>query len=214
VIRALKDQLLRDLKASWQKTAALAVLLVVGLAFWVPPLVRVLSASTTTPAVASPAAVSAPATLAAPPTVTAVAAPAFAWEQAAAYLDTDPFVRSAEVAAVQRDPFRIDRDQFAPPILFSEDQPPPPAPPAPSRPADGGIAGLELKSTIIGTRRRAALINSHLYYEGREVFVDGVTYTLTSVEPRRVILSRGQDVFELEIPNPGMSGRQPGSPPR
>ena len=213
-MRALKDQLIRDLKASWQKTAALAVLLVVGLAFWIPPLLRVLCAGATAPAVASPTTAPAPATLAAPPTVTAVAAPAFAWEQAAAYLDNDPFVRSAEVAAVQRDPFRIDRDQFAPPILFSEEQPPPPPQPALSRPADGTIAGLELKSTIIGTRRRAALINSHLYYEGREVFVDGVTYTLTSVEPRRVILSRGQDVFELEIPNPGMSGLQPGSTPR
>ncbi|HVV99182.1 MAG TPA: hypothetical protein VHB77_02510 [Planctomycetaceae bacterium] len=210
----MKDQLIRDLKASWQKTAALAVLLVVGLAFWVPPLVRVLSAGASAPAAASPAPSSAPATLAARPTITADAAPAFAWEQAAAYLDTDPFVRSAEVAAVQRDPFRLDRDQFAPPILFSDELPPPPPPPAPTRPSDGTIAGLELKSTIIGARRRAALINSHLYYEGREVFVDGVTYTLTSVQPRRVILSRGQDVFELEIPNPGMSGPHPGSFPR
>jgi hypothetical protein len=153
------------------------------------------------------------------------AAPANSWEQMSAALEADPLVRSVEVAAIQSDPFRIDFDQFAPPVLFEdESHDPAEASPRSGKPlvrnATGDDAetgtpkappGLVLKSTIVGVHRRAALINSKLYYEGKEVYVDGEVYRLTTVLPRKVVLSRGPDLFELEIARP--AGAKPASLP-
>lgn|GEM_PF-817195 len=205
-LQAFSDQLMRDLKASWQKTALLMVLLLVGLCFWLPPLFRLMSGgtgptptvavvATPTVSVASPVSAAAPAAVSAAPSVPE-------WQQRVAVLESDPLVQSVEVSAFRGNPFQLDWNQFSPPVLFEDDRDSDvetrrrTASAAPARLP----SGLVLKSTIIGLNKRAALINSRLYHEGREVNINGDVYLLKAVMPRKVVLSRGDNVFELEIP--------------
>lgn len=208
-LQTFKNQLWHEVKASWQKTAVLAVLLLIGLVFWLPPLVRAVMGSpvkkagaTATPAVASTT-VKVQAAVAADGSVKEAE---FTWQQGEKQLRTDPLVRSVEVAAIHGDPFHLDRDQFPPPVLFEEEAPRDislsNAPQTDSRLGDK----LVLKSTIVGLKRRAALINDKLYYEGRKIQVDGETYLLTAVYPRRVLLTQGETVFELVIPSAFQEG--------
>jgi hypothetical protein len=119
-------------------------------------------------------------------------------------LTYDPLVRLVEVAAIQGGPFRIDQQQFPSPLLFeSEDlsettvQLSATSAPAP----DGGTPhGMVLRSTILGVKQRAALINARLCFEGSEFHVNGERYLLRSVYPRKVVLFRGTELIELAIP--------------
>lgn len=207
-VHTLKNQLIRDLKSSWQKTALLTMLFLVGLIFWIPQLLRAVTgksgmAKGGAVAVAAPA--PRPAEL---PTTTVAAAPdatkdEFTWERGQKLLQTDPLVRSVEVAALRGDPFRIDRDQFPPPLLFEEEPVKAQSAPSPQPPiTDARLTEkLILKSTIVGLKRRAAFINNKLYYEGREIQVEGQTFLLSAVYPRKVLLTQGSTVFELSIPS-------------
>lgn len=204
---ALKQQLLRDLKASWQKSAILGVLLLVGLWFWIPPLLRMIRgrSAATTVAATSP---SPPTVSAVPPSAPTVPPPSPAgsqtvnWEKIDAALQHDPLAQSAELTELQSNPFVMDREQFAPPILFAEE---PPTPPASSIRIAGAseknvLEGLVLQSTIIGAERRAAMINRRLYFEGREVPWNGQTWLLTSVSANKVVLAHGAETHELTLP--------------
>lgn len=200
---ALKNQLLHDLKASWQKTALLGVLFAVGLVFWLPPLLKSVRGNPPTPpanAAVNPQTTTVDAQLATPVDGTKKETE-FSWERAEKTMQTDPLVRSVEVAAIHGDPFHLDRDQFPPPVLF-EDEPAREIVITKATPTAMDLTDkLVLKSTIVGLKRRAAMINDKLYYEGRKIEVDGQTYTLTTVQPRRVILTQGETVFELTIPS-------------
>lgn len=218
MLGALAKQLIHDMKASWQKTLVLGLLLVVGLFFWVPPLVRAVVGRPATTAKTSQAA--APTTLAPIETETTfqespknaqTAAAAYDWQNADELLSTDPLVRSAEAAAIQGNPFQIDWDQFPPPILFAEEsddrltsgiaKPATPPPSGLSPPATP--EGLILKSTIVGVSRRAAFINSRLYHEGKNVRTkDGQSYLISAIFPRKVVLIRDNEAYELRIPQP------------
>jgi hypothetical protein len=118
------------------------------------------------------------------------------WQRVERIVASDPLVRSADVAAIRGEPFRIDQDQFPPPILFAEDA-------AESKPRRGDPKvplGLTLKSTIVGASRRAAYINKKLYFEGTEIRGDdGRTYLLKAVHPRKVVLEEAGQTFELKI---------------
>jgi hypothetical protein len=211
--RSIAEQFLHDMKASWQKTALLAALFVVGLFFWVPPLIRMVSGGTASPSVAAPtqANVSAPtvdSSGAAEATAAQKSAARIGWKDADEMLATDPLVQSAEVAAIQSKPFQIDHEQFPPPVLFAEEDDDTeliadksiledPDPVAMTLDAPNGLV---LKSTIVGATRRAAFINSRLYYEGKEVRTrEGAKYLVTAIYPRRVVLTREQETYELTI---------------
>jgi len=216
----LRHQLLHDLKASWQKSLLLGVLLVVGLFFWIPPLVRAMVGETRPSAsreAADAQGVGADGNFAGDVALRGSAGEtsrSITWQRADAFLNSDPLVRSAEVAAIQAAPFRVNPDQFAPPILFADatgakgkQSAPPksasvpkPADAASTEPAEKLPEGLVLKSTIVGERRRAALINETLYVEGSVIQVDGTSYLLAAVHPRQVELRRGEQVFVLGLP--------------
>lgn len=208
-IGTVKNQLLHDLKTSWKKTALLGVLLAVGMFFWLPQLVRAVAGNGHAKKPAVPVATTTPET-AVPKTTTisadASAEPAaFTWESGNSALDSDPLVRSVEVAAIHGDPFRLDRDQFPPPVLF-ESEPKeskrPSAEPPKTFVADGKLSEkLVLKSTIVGVKRRAAFINNKLYLEGRKIEVDGQSFVLSAVHPRRVVVTQGGKAFELALPS-------------
>lgn len=212
VLRILKNQLFRDLKKSWQKTAALGALLIVGLVFWIPPLVKAMVGKSSPPkpaqkVVAAPVSpeIRVETTFKANPTPAETPDDSeFGWQNIDEYLQSDPLVRSAEVAAIQGDPFRIDHDQFPLPVLFAEDsvdegsanaQTDLPVPP------DQDLSDqIVLKSTIIGAKRRAAVINGKFYREGTDIVLNGQTYRLTAVARRKVTLSQGKRLIELRIP--------------
>lgn len=238
MIHSLKNQFLHDLKASWPKTLLLAILLAVGLFFWIPPLVRAVSGPEqhTRSGNNATRAATVPSTVAKEVDVphSNGSSRSITWEKADEILKSDPLVRSAEVAAIQGNPFRLSPDQFSPPILFADAEPeveshPVSAPngakanaaqtaksnkpgstnsktgatapnPGSGEQAAGTIDGLTLKSTILGDKRRAALINDKLYSEGSEIQLDGVSYLLTLVRPREVHLKRGEQTYVLALP--------------
>jgi hypothetical protein len=232
LIQSLKHQLLHDLKTSWPKTLLLAALFLVGLFFWIPPLVRAVAGSPKGSAEQVPrAAVPQTASTVVPVDRSKSVSRSITWEKADKILATDPLVRSAEVAAIHGNPFQLAPDQFSPPILFADAPPEGEQVPAhgvqgshasatpgtrgnDSKPDKPGTStatkaapaanvpeGLVLKSTILGEKRRAALINDKLYSEGSLIQVDGVSYILTVVRPREVQLQKGEQTFVLALPN-------------
>lgn len=209
VIQTLANQLIADMKKSWQKTALLGVLLLVGLYFWIPPLLKAFRSQPPTAAPPAAASASPPPSppieavadfSTAPTDRPASAGTATSWEEADRILQTDPLVRPIEAAALQSDPFRIDHDQFPPPVtdIFAEEPPEP----EPSPAADDGLHsldGLVLKSTIIGVKQRAAFINGRLYFEGNTISWKGKNFQVQAIYPRRVVLIADGETYELTI---------------
>tara|TARA_R110002095_G_scaffold208902_1_gene194912 strand:+ start:5935 stop:6591 length:657 start_codon:yes stop_codon:yes gene_type:complete len=208
-VKSFSEQLLHDLKVSWQKTVLLGLLFFVGCIFWVPPLFRMVR-GTATPAVvavkASPAAIPQR-----PPVKTEMSfaqnetaeAPHHSWQQFDSLMQTDPLVQSVQMGAVQKNPFSVNRDQFSPPILFAE-EPVQPRPEATDKTEKVVLAlpeDIVLKTTIVGKYRKAAIINNKMYYEGKTFEHENVLYVLEQVAARNVILRQGEQKFELKIQN-------------
>ena len=211
--RSLKKQLIRDLQASWKKTALLGLLLCVGCYFWLPPIYRALTGRGKAAALPATAVVSASASR--PPVEAETSFKSSsgestggpAWERLEKLGQTDPLIRSAEVAAIRSEPFLLNHDQFPPPVLFADEPIPMPVvaqvePEETQSNLDNAPPGanLILTSTLVGQQRRAAFINRRLYFEGAEMKIDGETYRLVSVAPRRAVIAYGAITFELKIP--------------
>ena len=65
-----------------------------------------------------------------------------------------------------------------------------------------------LSSTMIGTNKRAALINGRVYEEGSQISADGgLQFALATVETQRVLLERNGKQYPLEIKRRTASGR-------
>ncbi|WP_298869119.1 hypothetical protein [uncultured Gimesia sp.] len=208
-VKFFSEQLLHDLKVSWQKTLLLGLLFLVGFYFWIPPLYRVLR-GTAAPAI-MPAEVNTRAIPQRPPVKTEMSfaqsdstdEPRNSWKQFDSLMQSDPLVQSVQMGAVQKNPFKVNRDQFSPPILFAEesetsskDSQQNHEKVVPVLPTD-----LVLKTTIIGKYRKAAIINNKMYYEGKTLEHENVTYILERVATRNVILRQGEHKFELKIQN-------------
>ncbi|MFH1299888.1 MAG: hypothetical protein ABIK07_02410 [Planctomycetota bacterium] len=208
-MKSFSEQLLHDLKVSWHKTVLLGLLFFVGCYFWVPPLYRMLR-GTAAPAVV-PARVNPAAIPQRPPVKTEMSfaqsetpeEPRHSWQQFDSLMQTDPLVQSVQMGAVQKNPFRVNRDQFSPPILFAE-EPVEPKTEATDNSEKVVLAlpeDLVLKTTIVGKYRKAAIINNKMYYEGKTIEHENVTYVLEQVAARNVILRQGEHKFELKIQN-------------
>ncbi|QDT66970.1 hypothetical protein [Calycomorphotria hydatis] len=214
----LSQQLLNDLKASPGKALLLGALLLVGLYFWVPGAIKLagkaFSGRAEAVATAQSDVKTPSAEMLVPDHPAAVSADANTVSQA--------LMRTAEADEFSRDPFQLDHDQFPPPVLFAEaelkDYGPsrvtsfkPPAvdteaedmavaeTPEPEQPPQVADYGLELKSTVISTTRRAAMINTKLYYEGQPVPSTAGSVLLETVQPKRVVLRDGNRKIELTI---------------
>lgn len=207
--RNLSNQFLHDLKANWQKSVLLGVLFVIGLFFWVPPLYRALVGHTPGPAVATtPATAHQPASVVSPRVVRKRQAPRTSSastqpnrSDAGRRRRIDPLAQSVAPSDIRKDPFRVDLDQFPPPVVFVKE-------PKVIKPKQtDSVAntppqlpeGLVLKSTILGANRRAAFINRRLYFTGMDVPFDGEVYKLIAVHARRVVLRHGSADFDLTI---------------
>jgi len=222
-LRTLANQFLHDLKVNWQKSVLLGVLFTIDLYFWIPPLYRAVAGRKPAPSIATT-----PATAHSP--VVAVQSPVAGGKQiprpslttpkrsdstelkrsdAGERCRVDPLAHSVVPSAIRTDPFRIDTDQFPPPVVFAKEPKavkPKQSVPVASTPV-GLPAGLVLRSTILGDQRRAAFINRRLYFPGMDVQFDGAVYKLIAVHPRRVVLRRGSDEFDLTIRKQSSSGK-------
>jgi hypothetical protein len=214
------DRFKRDMRASAPKTAILAVLLLIGLWFWVPPVWRAVVGES---AEAEKGA-DAPASVAAssptpPPAATPPAVPR--WEDAERLRKEDDLFRSVGREAVRTDAFLFDDDFLPLEVEFGDDVPeasafvlrwedrpvaslegadadatagealpPPPVDPPPP---------LKLGSTLVSPGKRAAVINDRVYVEGATIAIAGRRYVLTNVEPRRVVLDGEGGPLELRI---------------
>ncbi|MFK7776655.1 MAG: hypothetical protein QM501_00870 [Gimesia sp.] len=194
---------------SWQKTLLLGLLFLVGFYFWIPPLYRALK-GTSVPAII-PAKVNTAAIPQRPPVTTemsfaqndSLGGPLQSWKQFDSLMQSDPLVQSVQMGAIQKNPFVVNRDQFSPPILFADEsvQSSKDTPQESEPVVDVLPEGLVLKTTIIGKYRKAAIINNNMYYEGKAIEHEGVTYVLEQVATHNVILRHGKKRFDLKIKN-------------
>ena len=195
----------RDLTLNWKKTAALGVLFLFGCCFWVPMLTR---AAIRRPAAASPS-VTAPVT---PNAIPAATEPHNAgatdketfWSSLSKSLANDPLFHPAEMSSTTRDPFTLDESELLLPVLFAEER----AVETPVKPIaikEVAPTGLELRSTMIGRVRRVAIINGQLYQVGRELMANGHRFQLASIESDRVVLTSGDQKFELKLARPKLA---------
>ena len=203
------------------KTAGVAVLFVVGVYFWIPPLLSALVDKPATAIHPEPPSLSIHA-----PTViaeTSFAATSPQGLENSASPTIDPLVRSAEAIAIQSDPLQIEPGRIPPPILFADEkdgaaQSHAAEPPAASNGALQSVSrGLTLRSTIVGVSRRAADINGRLYLEGATIEENGNTYQIIAVYPGKVLLRHVDRVIELTVskqppasPVQGVAGSTPG----
>ncbi|QDU12212.1 hypothetical protein [Gimesia aquarii] len=208
-MKSFSQQLLHDLKVSWQKTLVLCLLFLVGLYFWIPPLYRAVRG--TSGAAIVPEKVKSVAVPPRPPVKTemsfaqdeTVEEVRHSWEKFDSLMQSDPLVQSLQMGAVQKNPFAVNRDQFSPPILFAEE--PVNAKSDAKQQVKKEVLvlpkDLVLKTTIIGKNRRAAIINNKMLYEGKTFEHKNVTYVLERVAARNVTLRQGEQKFELKIQN-------------
>jgi len=190
-------KLRREIVAKPKKAAALGLLLVAALYFWVPLLMG--------PTAVQPGAVAPVAGAPTPSAPTAAAAPVEgpkpvqkSWQQLAAAIDADPRMRSVETWNNHRDPFEfvatVPNHNEHPELQAAEPQAPALNP---------SEAGLVLYSTLLGSRRRMALINGRRYGIGDSVSGDKqkstAQFVVSEIEPRRVVLKRDGERFELKL---------------
>ena len=203
-VSKLSQQLVRDMKASAGKTAALGLLLLVGLYFWVPPLLKAFSSET-------------PASPAAPPTVStstsatdssskkpnSANSPKRPHDSAelVKLLREFPLMQSVQVDELPEKPFGLDEDSIPLPVEIESDllAEPPPPPPQPKEKPIERLVGLTLKSTLVGPTRRAAMINNRLYHEGQQVPWNDRQLRLESVSRKSVTLSDGLQSWQLTL---------------
>jgi len=200
---SLIQKLRKEIAGNGKKAAILGLLLVVGLFVWIPQIGRLLSGSkefavspapTTTPL---PSAISADQQTSTSSSLT--------WQQLADNIDRNDFLHPVPPSSGIRSPFGEQPPEPEVEIVNIDDpeplviEQPPPKPvqtellPAPSQ--------LVLKSTLQGKSTRGAVINGRYYREGETLESEQTSYTLSRVEPRRVILQSGDQFFELLIPS-------------
>jgi hypothetical protein len=211
------EQLLKDLKASAPKSATLGLLLLIGLYFWVPPLVRAFAGSETFATIPATTAINASTSS---PTRTNSAVDSHGLNASTTantnsttikkprdsaamirLLKESPLFQPANMNELPNKPFGVDAEQFPLPVLFAEeDEVSAPKTLVSESPKKvEKLEGLMLKSTIVGARRRAALINNRLYQEGQSVPWKKQQLKLSLVQRKSVTLTDGTREWQLVL---------------
>jgi hypothetical protein len=201
----LAQQLARDMKASAAKTGVLVLLLLVGLYFWLPPLLKAFSSGTTaaTPSATAPGSATPAATASASSAPNPIAVAKKSHDSAALrkLLHEHPLLQPAKAEEMPEKPFGLDDDLIPLPVLIAEDSlaEPPPAPLKPKAKSIERLEGLTLRSTLVGPTRRAAMINNRLFQEGQSVPWNDKQLRLESVTRKAVTLTDGAQSWQLTL---------------
>jgi hypothetical protein len=119
-------------------------------------------------------------------------------------MDNDPRTSATNPVPGRRDPFLIPQNEAAKAAAETELE-------KKTLEATPEGLGMVLSGTIVGSHRRVAQINGKSYRQGESVRLakDGqqIEFTLSAVHPRRVVLQRKGEQFELTLPVPAPSGR-------
>lgn len=196
------QQLVRDMKASAAKTAVLGLLLLVGLYFWVPPLLKAFASETpATPVVttSSPEAAAIPTNSA--PSSTTTTKESHDSAAITKLLHEHPLMQPASAEEMPEKPFGLNVDLIPLPVLIADDslaEPPPPISKPTPKPIER-LEGLTLKSTLIGSTRRAAMINNRLFNEGQSVPWKDKQLRLELVTRKAVTLTDGEQSWQLTL---------------
>ena len=207
------QQLARDMKASAAKTGVLGVLLLVGLYFWLPPLLSAFSGGSTAttaapaPVASSPATTVASSSPASTGSASSTSNPTTTAKQphdSAAItklLREHPLMQPVNAEEITEKPFGLDYDSMPLPVEMVEDSlaEPPPPPSKPKPPPIERLDGLTLKSTLLGPTRRAAMINNRLFQEGQMVPWKDKQLRLESVTRKSVSLTDGSQSWQLTL---------------
>lgn len=200
-------QLVRDMKASAGKTAVLALLLLVGLFFWVPPLLKAFSSGATA---AMPATSVDTKAAASGSTATVSTASPNSSESPKKSRDNktllkllheQPLLQPASAEEMPQKPFGFNEDLLPLPVLIADDalaDPPAPAPKSAPKPIEK-LDGLVLKSTLVGPSRRVAIINNQLFREGQSISWNDRQLLLESVSRKSVTLTDGSQSWQLTL---------------
>jgi len=228
-LRKVVKQLRREFVADPKKGVVLGLLGVVALWFWAPMVSGWLAPKESTADVA--------AVVATTESGEAVATGKTAesqhnWEELVEWIENDPQMSPAELrrretfaniwrwwplsdpASQPRDPFQI------PQSLTAQTQPENEAEAESEQENEAAIAvgdvtpqglGLLLSGTLVGRDRAVARIGGKTYRAGNTVAVtkDGqqIVFELVEVHPRRIVLQRDGEQYELSIAGPGDSGQ-------
>ena len=197
-------QLVRDMKASIGKTVVLGVLLLVGLYFWVPPLLKAFWDGAKPTAVlpistdVTPAASSTTASNATTPTASEPLKKSRDSKMMAKLLHEQSLWQPVSADELPQNPFSLE-DLLPLPVLFEKDASDEPPPPTPAAKIVAKLDGLVLKSTLIGPTRRIAIINNQMVREGQNVSWNDKQLRLESVTRKSVTLTDGSQSWQLTI---------------
>lgn len=195
-VKRLQKQLVRDLKASPRKAAVLGLLVLVALYFWSPLLIGRRKPTEEPIHAAHNGDSSTPAAATAPPAAEVTAQAAVGWRELATMIAGDVRMLPAELTTWSEAPLGnleepIESDE-KPTLQETPDEPTPAITPA-------GL-GLELTGTVVGGRRRVAIVNGHPYAEGRWIELPGhIVFQVVEVGHKRAVLEREGERFELEV---------------
>ncbi len=206
-LSSISKQLVRDMKASVGKTVVLALLLLVGLFFWVPPLLKAFSSGATA---APPTSVevkaassgsSATASATSPNSLESVNKKSRDSKTLLKLLHEHPLLQPASAEEMPQKPFGLNEDLLPLPVLIADDdlaELPASASKAAPKPIEK-LDGLVLKSTLVGPSRRVAIINNQLFREGQSVPWNDRQLLLESVSRKSVTLTDGSQSWQLTL---------------
>lgn len=197
-------QLVRDMKASIGKTVVLGVLLLVGLYFWVPPLLKAFwdgAKPTAAPTTAANPSSSVSSTNSGSPTASNLSEPLKKSRDSkmiAKLLHEQSLWQPVSAEELPQNPFSLE-DLLPLPVLVEKDASDEPPSPTPAAKIVAKLDGLVLKSTLIGPTRRIAIINNQMVREGQNVSWNDKQLRLESVTRKSVTLTDGSQSWQLKI---------------
>jgi hypothetical protein len=191
-------QLKREVTANPKKTAILGVSLVIAIWFWAPLIGKWTGMKSSGEELATPpaGAEQAPVTASAnttPATTAKTNTPN--WHQVLAWIHKDAFMETHIPLPGERDPFSPSGSQLA-----RHEESKSPAEPVPEMTPQ--TAGLMLRSTVIGTSNKTALINGRAYHEDQSVVAANGRdrFLLVEIHSNGIVLQRQGRSYEIKIP--------------
>jgi len=203
-------RLRREATANPKKAAVLGLMLLVALYFWAPLVWGWVGkpAKTTASKAPDPNAslvpqFSAAMAAAGPAKTVQPEAPQHPWHVVAEWIDGDPHMQPASLAATARDPFRRAEPQVEKKAALNSDPV--------KTPVTAEAVGLVLSGTIIGPIRRVAVISGKTYREGATIEVNNkgqkVKLKLLEITPQQTVLQYEDARWVLKLPASSHAGR-------